>query len=133
MKKLIFSFILILFFSNISYGQLKVLVKVYQDSTLSSYVSNVRIKLTSGEKRYRFKKKSLGTYEILVDSPNSICSIEIKKKFYMGLILEKRKGEEAEYYIKVILKKAYGSHDPEKYEGESKVVSIEKIEYKKPK
>jgi hypothetical protein len=126
MKKLIFNILLLLFFFNNSYGQLKISMNVYQDSTLNSYLSNVKINLISGKNRECFKIKSLGKFEILIDNPKSIYSIEIKKRRYISLIIEDIKIEgETQYQIGVILKRALSVHD-KKYEGVSKLVSIEK-------
>jgi hypothetical protein len=113
-------------FSLISYGQLKISLRVYKDSTRSAYLSNVKVSLIHNKKKNCFKRLSKGNYEIIIDKSKSNYSLEIKKRRYMTLVVDLDKTQKIDYTIEAILKKAYGSHDSEKYEGESMLLSIEK-------
>ena len=129
MKKIIF-FIIVLFFAlNSSYGQLKLVIHVYKDITLNGYLSNVDVNLISIDKKKKcFKIKSFGKYEIVIEKPKSIYSIEIEKKHYIPIVIRDIKfSKKSKYNIEVILRKSLSVHD-EEYEGPSKVVSVKKIE-----
>ena len=127
MKKILFSTILLLFLNNAN-GQLKLSINVYKDSTLSSYLSDVKIDIISIDKKKTcFKIKSAGEYVILMNNLKSEYFIEIKKKRFIPIILNIKPKVNNEYVIKVILRKAFSIHDKEN-EGPSKIISIKKLD-----
>ena len=123
MKKLLYS-IFFLFILNNTYGQLKLSISVFKDSTLNTFLSNVKINLNSiDSKKRKFKIKSLEQFNIIIEKPKNTFTVEIKKKHYIPILLKIKPNIENEYIIKVILKKALSVHD-KGYEGPSKIISI---------
>lgn len=105
---------------GISFGQLKIIGGVYNDTTLADPIKKVKLILTSDNYKKTFKTDKKGKFKILIKNPNTDFSLEIKKKGYITYRIDFDKSK-SDIEFDVVLRKSLSMHD-KGYEGESEII-----------
>lgn len=118
MTKTIFVFFICLSSIGISFSQIKLDGRVYSDSTLTIPLSKVKLILKSNDSQKVYYSDKYGNFNISLENRNAEYSLEIKKKDYITVTIDKISKD---LKFDVILRKVSSIHD-EEYQGTSKLI-----------